>query len=41
MSFSGMIKEELSAHYSKARHCRLAELEALIRMSGKIGRAHV
>ena len=37
MSFSGMIKEELSAHYSKARHCRLAELEALIRMSGTFG----
>ncbi len=37
MSFSGMIKEELSAHCAKARHCRLAELEALIRMSGTFG----
>ena len=37
MSFSGMIKEELSAHCAKARHCRLAELEALLRMSGTFG----
>lgn len=35
MSFSGMIKEELSEHYAKARHCNLAELSALVRMSGE------
>ena len=35
MSFSGMIKEELSEHYAKARHCNLAELSAFVRMSGE------
>lgn len=30
MSFSGMVKEELSAYISPARHCQLAELSALI-----------
>lgn len=35
MSFSGMIKEELTEHYAKARHCNLAELSALIHMSGE------
>ena len=35
MSFSGMIKEELSGHYAKARHCRLAEMAAIVRMSGE------
>ncbi|MGF0034183.1 DNA-binding protein WhiA [Bariatricus sp. SGI.154] len=35
MSFSGMIKEELTAHYAKARHCNLAELSALIHMTGE------
>ena len=35
MSFSGMIKGELTAHYAKARHCNLAELSALIHMSGE------
>lgn len=34
MSFSGMIKEELAEHYANARHCKLAELSAIIRMSG-------
>ena len=34
MSFSGNIKEELSAHYAKARHCRLAELSAVVHMCG-------
>lgn len=34
MSFSGKIKEELSQHYAKARHCNLAELSALVHMSG-------
>ncbi|EOS74555.1 hypothetical protein C817_04614 [Dorea sp. 5-2] len=37
MSFSGMIKEELTVQCAKARHCRLAELSALIRMSGTFG----
>ena len=30
MSFSGEIKEELSKHCARARHCQLAELSALI-----------
>ena len=34
MSFSGKIKEELAQHYAKARHCNLAELSALVHMSG-------
>ena len=34
MSFSGRIKEELAQHYAKARHCNLAELSALVHMSG-------
>ena len=35
MSFSGKIKEELSESYSKARHCSLAELSAIVHMSGE------
>lgn len=35
MSFSGMVKEELAGHYAKARHCNLAELSALVQMSGE------
>lgn len=35
MSFSGKIKQELSANYSKARHCNLAELSAIVHMSGE------
>lgn len=35
MSFSGMIKEELTEHFAKARHCNLAELSAIIHMSGE------
>ena len=34
MSFSGKIKEELAQHYAKTRHCNLAELSALVHMSG-------
>lgn len=34
MSFSGKIKEELAQHYAKAGHCNLAELSALVHMSG-------
>ena len=30
MSFSGMVKEELSRQISMARHCRLAEITALL-----------
>ena len=35
MSFSGRIKEELAGQYAKARHCNLAELSAMIHMSGE------
>lgn len=36
MSFSGKIRDELSRHETEARHCNLAELAALIQMSGEI-----
>lgn len=36
MSFSGTVKEELAEHISQARHCRLAELAALIHFGGKL-----
>ena len=36
MSFSGQIRDELSRHETEARHCNLAELSALIKMSGEI-----
>ena len=29
MSFSGMVKEELSRHIGSGRHCRIAELAAI------------
>ncbi|MGN1165587.1 MAG: DNA-binding protein WhiA [Lachnospiraceae bacterium] len=35
MSFSGEVKEELLQNYSKARHCRLAELSAILHMGGE------
>ena len=35
MSFSGEIKEELSEHYAKARHCNLAELSAILGICGE------
>ncbi len=34
MSFSGIVKEELAAQISPARHCQLAELAALIHFCG-------
>lgn len=37
MSFSGNVKEELSEHYSNARHCQLAELAAMLSFSGQYG----
>ncbi len=36
MSFSSKIKEELSRHIGSARHCRIAEITAIINISGKI-----
>lgn len=36
MSFSGEIKEELSGHISEARHCRIAELSAIISICGSV-----
>ena len=36
MSFSGKIKDELSRHIPKSRHCQLSELAAAISLSGRI-----
>ena len=36
MSFSGDVKEELSAQMSGSRHCRIAELTAIITMCGAV-----
>ena len=36
MSFSGNVKEELSEHWSSARHCQIAELEAILGLCGSI-----
>lgn len=36
MSFSGMVKEELSKQISTARHCNIAETAALLNACGKI-----
>ena len=36
MSFSSEVKQELLKQYSKARHCQLAELAALVAMEGHI-----
>ena len=36
MSFSGMVKEELSRQISSARHCRIAEIAALLSANGKL-----
>lgn len=36
MSFSGKVKEELSHQIAQARHCRIAELAALISMCGAV-----
>ena len=35
MSFSGKVKEELLEHYARARHCDIAELSAIVHMSGE------
>ncbi len=35
MSFSGEVKEELSKHDTKARHCMIAELSAIMHLCGK------
>lgn len=36
MSFSGMVKEELSKQISPARHCRIAELAAFLCSCGRV-----
>lgn len=36
MSFSGMVKEELSKRISPARHCRIAEMAALLSAWGRL-----
>ncbi|MDO4337688.1 MAG: DNA-binding protein WhiA [Eubacteriales bacterium] len=36
MSFSGMVKEELSKQIGTARHCRIAELAALLSACGRL-----
>lgn len=36
MSFSGMVKEELSRQISSGRHCRIAEIAALLMTGGRI-----
>ncbi len=36
MSFSGMVKEELSKQIGAARHCRLAEMAALLNFGGRM-----
>ena len=36
MSFSGMVKEELSKQQSLSRHCRVAELAAIINTCGRM-----
>lgn len=36
MSFSSQVKKELIAQINSARHCRLAELAALVMMSGEL-----
>lgn len=36
ITFSGKIKEELSRHWTEARHCQIAEIAAIISMCGKV-----
>jgi len=36
MSFSSRVKEELARHIGEARHCRIAEIAAIIQMGGHI-----
>ena len=37
MSFSSDVKEELARQHSKAKHCQIAELSAMIMQEGRIG----
>lgn len=36
MSFSSKVKKEVARHVDKARHCRIAEVTAIIRMCGQV-----
>ena len=36
MSFSSEVKEELARQHSKARHCQVAELAAMIMQEGRV-----
>ena len=36
MSFSGMVKEELSKRTGASRHCQIAELAAMYLLCGKL-----
>lgn len=36
MSFSGQVKEELSRHINKGRHCQIAEIAAILSFVGKL-----
>ena len=38
MSFSGEVKDELAKQISKSRHCRIAELAAIMGFDGRIER---
>lgn len=35
MSFSGQVKEELVRQVSESRHCRIAEIAAILSFAGK------
>lgn len=39
MSFSGQVKEELSRHIHKSRHCQIAEIAAVLSFAGKLEEA--
>ncbi len=36
MSFSSQVKEELSRHIHKSRHCQIAEIAAVLSFTGKL-----
>ncbi|MDC7289465.1 DNA-binding protein WhiA [Blautia schinkii] len=40
MSFSGMVKDELSKHVGSARHCRIAETAAILSACGRMEQYH-
>lgn len=40
MSFSGMVKDELSKHVGSARHCRIAETAAILSACGRLEQYH-